>query len=117
MTPVCSTNLWYNRRNSPQSARKMSDKLQLNDRKLFGARNAAMCAIFLTLAAAPGCNLLHRNHEAKAAVIPQAKRVAAMQPIDLTKVQPNEAGTIPVLMYHDIKGDKIHGLQYPIGMF
>jgi len=94
----------------------MLDKLQLKDRVLPRVRIAAAAAAVLTVAAASGCSLLHRG-EVKAAVIPPVQHVAAIQPLDLTKVQPNEAGTIPVIMYHDIKGTKIHGLQYPIAMF
>ena len=41
-----------------------------------------------------------------------------MQPVDLTKVQPNEAGLVPILEYHDITlSTKTTGYQYPAAAF
>ena len=91
---------------------------QLKDRSVGRFRGALLGVAALALTAAPGCHFFHRN-EAKAAVIPKAQKTNAMLPVDLTKVQPNEAGTVPILMYHQIKGDKINEakLEYPPKMF
>lgn len=96
----------------------MSVKIQLNDRSVGRSRGVVFGLAALALALTPGCHFFHRN-EAKAAVVTKSTQTAAMLPIDLTKVQPNEAGTVPILMYHQIKGDKINEakLEYPPKMF
>lgn len=38
-------------------------------------------------------------------------------PVDLDKVKPNESGVVPILMYHNITGDKIYQMKYPVEMF
>ena len=67
-----------------------------------------------------GCHLLHRG-QAGVAAKPRpmlAAQVAPMLPVDLTKVQPNEAGLVPILEYHDlVKGLKTTGYQYPASAF
>ncbi|MGO8673522.1 MAG: polysaccharide deacetylase family protein [Capsulimonadaceae bacterium] len=73
-----------------------------------------MCAVALLTAS--GCGLLHRT-EAKAATVKAVAVVNAVLPVDLTRVQPNELGMVPIIMYHDIKGKKPHGLAYPPAMF
>ncbi len=77
-------------------------------------------AAALISAALSGCHLFHRGH-AEAAVKPHAApaaQVAPMLPVDLTKVQPNEAGLVPILEYHDlVKSLKTTGYQYPASAF
>ena len=67
-----------------------------------------------------GCHLLHRGR-AEGIVKPKvtlANRVQPMLPVDLTKVQPNEAGLVPILEYHDlVKSLKTTGYQYPASAF
>ena len=72
-----------------------------------------------------GCHLLSRFHHSQtvAAVRPKVMatsvaQVAPMLPVDLTKVQPNEVGLIPILEYHDIVTTaKTTGYQYPAAAF
>ncbi len=79
-------------------------------------------------AALSGCHssLLARFHHAKTepARIAAPKAAAApvqaapLLPVDLTKVQPNEAGLIPILEYHDlVTTAKTTGYQYPAAAF
>src|SRR5580704_16050271 len=85
---------------------------------------ASVVAFLAALAATalPGCSWFHR-FEAKAAVIAPlpapAQHADAMLPVDLTKVQPNEAGLVPVIMFHNIKGSVLNPakLIYPVQMF
>ncbi len=83
-----------------------------------------LCAAALT----SGCHssLLARFHHAKAAPAENARpKVAAapaqslpMLPVDFTKVQPNEAGLVPILEYHDlVMTAKTTGYQYPVAAF
>lgn len=38
-------------------------------------------------------------------------------PVDFEKIKPNESGMVPILMYHNIIGDKIVEMKYPVAMF
>ncbi len=83
----------------------------------FPLRPLALCAASALLAGAlSGCHLFHHG---KAGTGMKSKTVLANQipppmPLDLTKVQPNEAGLVPILEYHDlVKGTKTRGYQYP----
>ena len=83
----------------------------------FSLRPFALGAAAALLSAAlSGCHLFHRGH-AEAAVKPHvtlASQVAPMLPVDLTKVQPNEAGLVPILEYHDLVSSlKTTGLSVP----
>jgi hypothetical protein len=82
-------------------------------------RLLALSAAGLLAAPLAGCHLF--GHRAAATVRPQHPRAAQtppMQPLDLTKVQPNEAGLVPILEYHDlVKGTKTTGYQYPAAAF
>ena len=72
-------------------------------------------------------NLLARFHRRKAApsasVRPKVASAVPPQalpllPVDLTKVQPNEAGLVPILEYHDfVPTAKATGYQYPAAAF
>jgi len=63
-----------------------------------------------------GCHVFH--HAAKVAVAPKPLPPAKPLPLDLTKVQPNEAGVVPILEYHDlVKSTKVTGYQYPAEAF
>ena len=72
-----------------------------------------------------GCKLpgLPRLHHVASAAPPAAVVKAAppplhMMPLDLTKVQPNEMGDIPILEYHDlVNTGKAKGYQYPAAAF
>lgn len=70
-----------------------------------------LCALVL-----PGCRVLPQ-----ASPLPVAlKPVVPIRPLplDLAQVQPNEAGVVPILEYHDlVKGTKITGYQYPQDAF
>ncbi len=74
---------------------------------------AALLSLALTV---PGCHGLH--HTNKVAAVPKPLPPAKPLPLDLTKVQPNEAGVVPILEYHDlVKGTKVTGYQYPADAF
>ncbi len=73
-----------------------------------------------------GCHgrLLARFHHRAAPVQARPKALAAapaplpMLPVDFTKVQPNEAGLVPILEYHDlVTTTKTTGYQYPAAAF
>ena len=79
-------------------------------------------ALLAAVAALPlsGCHFFHRGKAAKTAAPKAApiNQLAPMLPVDLTKVQPNEAGLVPILEYHDlVKGTKVTGYQYPAAAF
>ena len=93
------------------------------------SRPASRFALFLaalsTSAALTGCHskLLARFHHSKAPAAAHPKAVlpaqaAPMLPVDLAKVQPNEAGLVPILEYHDlVPTAKTTGYQYPAAAF
>lgn len=83
------------------------------------ARLAALAAAGAAVAMSAGCKLFHHSATVQAqAPAAHTQRVAAILPVDLTKVQPNEAGDVPILMYHDlIKTGKPRDLQYPAEQF
>ncbi len=63
-----------------------------------------------------GCHVFHPA--AKVAAAPKPLPPAKPLPLDLAKVQPNEAGVVPILEYHDlVKGTKVTGYQYPAEAF
>ena len=84
--------------------------------RLFALGGAAA----LLSGALSGCHLFHRGH-VEAGVRPKvtlASAIPPMLPVDLTKVQPNEAGLVPILEYHDlVKTLKTTGYQYPASAF
>lgn len=64
-----------------------------------------------------GCQLFHHKAVPVAVKAKPPTRVA-MLPLDLTKVQPNEAGEVPILEYHDLStGDKIKDYAFPAEEF
>ena len=79
--------------------------------RFFAAAATALCL--------SGCHLLHRGKPAAIhPVAPRPAQSAPILPVDLTKVQPNEAGLVPILEYHDlIKGTQAKGYQYPASAF
>ena len=76
---------------------------------------ALLAAVLLS-----GCQFFH-HHAVQNAAKPKAVLSANRPPmllLDLTKVQPNEAGMIPILEYHDlVLSDKTKGYQYPAAAF
>lgn len=73
-------------------------------------------ALLLGALVLPGCRVFH--HAATAAIVHNPVVPAKPMPVDLTKVQPNEAGVVPILEYHDlVKGTKVTGYQYPADAF
>ncbi len=87
----------------------------------FPLRPLALCAASVLLVGAlSGCHLLHHG-KAGAGMKPKAvlaHQIPPPMPLDLTKVQPNEAGLVPILEYHDlVKGTKTRGYQYPEAAF
>ncbi len=65
-----------------------------------------------------GCHLFHHPAVTSVKKVTPVNQIAPMLPVDLTKVQPNEAGLVPILEYHDIiKGTKTTGYQYPAAAF
>ena len=74
----------------------------------------------LLIASLSGCHFFHHGTagagtKKKATA---ANQIPPMVPVDLTRVQPNEAGLVPILEYHDIiKGTKTTGYQYPAAAF
>ncbi len=64
-----------------------------------------------------GCKGLHKT-PAVAAKPKAAPPAPTMLPVDLTKVQPNELGVVPILEYHDlVNTNKTTGYQYPAASF
>ena len=87
-------------------------------------RRALALTVAVTVAAvvAAGCRFHMPHMQAKAAppVVAKPAQPVVYQPlaVDLTKVQPNETGTIPIIMFHDIiTTPKPKGLKYPAAMF
>lgn len=77
---------------------------------------SAWAAAAALATALSGCHLFHKA--APVAVKPKAPARVAMLPLDLTKVQPNEAGLVPILEYHDLTaGDKIKEYAFPASEF
>ncbi len=91
------------------------------------AARTTFLALSTILAAASlsGCHLFHRQAPSQIAVKPKLTVAAVrppMLPLDLAKVQPNEAGLVPILEYHDIvsptaKPVKMTMYQYPATAF
>jgi hypothetical protein len=88
------------------------------------ARSSSLFRASFCLTAAltlSGCHLFH--HAKATAAVPRPKaglanQTAPMLPVDLTKVQPNEVGLVPILEYHDIVTTaKTTGYQYPAAAF
>jgi len=77
--------------------------------------STASIAVSLT-----GCHLFHHRpvqSTVKAKVLAPFAR-PPMAALDLTKVQPNEAGMVPILEYHDlVLTNKTKGYQYPAAAF
>ena len=82
-------------------------------------RAAGLAAAGAALLAAPGCKLFHRTASAEPTSNAAAhKQPAPMLAVDLTKVKPNEAGVVPILMYHDIiTHGKPADMKYPAPQF
>lgn len=77
------------------------------------APTVALLSWALTL---PGCRMFHPA--AKVAVAPKPLPPAKPGPLNLAEVQPNEAGVVPILEYHDlVRGTKVTGYQYPAEAF
>ena len=75
----------------------------------------AAALLFLALTV-PGCRVFHPA--AKVAAAPKPIVPAKPLPLNLAAVQPNEAGVVPILEYHDlVKGTKVTGYQYPADAF
>ncbi len=73
---------------------------------------AALCA------ALPGCRLFHRHTTVVAPIVKPVHAPLAPLVLDLTKVQPNEAGEVPILEYHNLTvANKVTGYSYPIASF
>jgi hypothetical protein len=66
-----------------------------------------------------GCKGLHFGSRAAAKpMVAVQPAVYQPTPLDLAKVQPNEAGQIPIIMYHDVVNiPQPKGLRYPVAMF
>lgn len=92
------------------------DKLHLNDRTLNYTRIAVSAAIALALATASGCNQAHQS-AANAAVAAAVPQVAAILPVNLTAIKPNEDGLVPIIMYHNIRGSQLRGMNCPPSEF
>lgn len=72
--------------------------------------------LFLALAATvmAGCH----GRTRQAAAPPRVPPAAVAPPLDLSKVQPNEAGQVPILEYHNLVAtDKVGGYEYPAAEF
>lgn len=63
-----------------------------------------------------GCHIF--GHKAVPTLVHPAIQGTTISPLDLTKFQPNEAGDVPILEYHDmVTSSKTTGYQYPIASF
>ena len=75
-------------------------------------------AASLATASLSGCSLFHHHAAANVKKPTPVGQMAPMLPVDLTKVQPNEAGLVPILEYHDlVLTKKVKGYQYPSEFF
>lgn len=79
---------------------------------------AAAAIAGLAVSGVTGCRLFHRT----VSQVPHAKKAAPapiqMMPVDLTKFQPNEAGVVPILEYHNlVDKSTAKGYEYPIASF
>lgn len=78
---------------------------------------AALASAGVLTTGLSGCHLFHRKPATVAVKAKPPTRVA-MLPVDLTKVQPNEAGEVPILEYHDLStGEKIKDYAFPAEEF
>ncbi len=78
----------------------------------------ALSALAATLLLS-GCHGFHFGHTSQA-IKPAPKRatMAAMLPVDLSKVQPNEIGKVPILEYHNlVAANVIKDYEYPAAEF
>ena len=98
----------------------MLDTTQRFHRPVF-ARIAVAAVLAAGFSSVSGCKLPFHLHKAAQAAPPPPKpavQSTAMLPVDLTKVQPNEAGMVPILEYHDlVASGKATGYQYPAASF
>ena len=84
---------------------------------------AVLAATVLAAAATmSGCGLLHRHQTAqivKPKHLTLVSQMQPMRPVDLKAVQPNEAGQVPILEYHDLiaGSTKVKDYQYPSAEF
>lgn len=85
--------------------------------RFISLRRVLLPAVLLPLAfAGAGCRSLHRSQVVAAP--PKPVVPTKPLPVDLAAVQPNEAGVVPILEYHDlVKGSKVTGYQYPAAAF
>ncbi|MBV9850877.1 MAG: polysaccharide deacetylase family protein [Armatimonadetes bacterium] len=86
-------------------------------RRCRAATGAALAVTML-----PGCHLLHHQQAAQAGPklkhVTLASQMQPMQPIDLTKFHPNEAGEVPILEYHNLMPSaKVSDYEYPAAEF
>ncbi|MEO7715733.1 MAG: polysaccharide deacetylase family protein [Capsulimonas sp.] len=84
------------------------------------ARIAAAAVLIVGIPMVSGCkNPFHRRTAATVSPVAKpASQTAAILPVDLTKVQPNEAGMVPILEYHDLVNTaKATGYQYSSASF
>jgi peptidoglycan/xylan/chitin deacetylase (PgdA/CDA1 family) len=95
-------------------ARKILLRINVKDRRVryvvLGAAAVVLPFLLMPSRQAPPTMV------ARAATTSDAMPAAAPS-IDLDKVKPNEAGVVPILMYHNIIGDKIYQMKYPVSMF
>jgi peptidoglycan/xylan/chitin deacetylase (PgdA/CDA1 family) len=90
-------------------------RINIRDRKVryiaLGTFAAALALISMS-----GRNAPH-TAVAKAATTPETVKAAPSVTVDFEQIKPNEAGLVPILMYHNITGDKVFGMKYPVTMF
>lgn len=79
----------------------------------------ALAAAGILAASLTGCRFFHHHQTAQAITHKKPAPVPVkMIDVDLTKVQPNESGAIPILEYHDlVTTSKVTGYQYPATAF
>jgi len=86
-----------------------------NKEKIWDNRGRAP---FLLLALAAGVTAGCHGHTRQAATPPRAAPAAPAPPLDLTRVQPNEGGQVPILEYHNLTASgKVGGYEYPAAEF
>jgi hypothetical protein len=80
-----------------------------------------LASLSLLAAGLGGCSLLKRNQQAAASPTPPPTPAGPQPPkIDYAAIRPNELGSIPVIMYHEIKGakdDEKYGLTRSVASF
>lgn len=110
--------VWYNVQHStPRCVRKNLQPMRTLRFPRILALLTAGASVGLAACGVSGCRLSHRSG-AQSTPKKAAPAPVKMLPLDLTKFQPNEAGMVPILEYHNLmNSSRTTGYEYPIASF